>query len=109
MKNIQLFVLKYGDSVHSLPHCRDNSVWNLGHYHWAGRLRSLHILEQIVVCFSHCFPECVIFEVTVVSIKEQYLIVYRGGATCVGEFGHSFYPFAFTHITRWCVMEYPVH
>ena len=41
--------------THSSPHCRDTSVWNLGHYHWAGRLWSRLVLEQRVRCFFISF------------------------------------------------------
>ena len=43
----------------------------------------------------------------VVSIKEQSLIVDRGGAAYVGELGRGFYPSISIHITRRCVMDYP--
>ena len=38
-------------STHSLPCFRETSVWNLGHYHWAGHWWSRLILEQMVGCF----------------------------------------------------------
>ena len=47
-------------------------------------------------------------EVTVVSTKEEYLIVDRGGAEYVGELVHGFKPLVSIHVSIWCVMDYPV-
>ena len=46
-------------------------------------------------------------EVTAVFIKENYLIVDRGGAAYIVESGNGFYPYISIHITRWFVMNYP--
>ena len=59
--------------------------------------------------FLHCFSYCAIVEVTAVPIKDQYLIVDRGGAVYIGKLGHGFYTSVSIHITIWWVMEYPVH
>ena len=45
---------------------------------------------------------------TIVSIKEEYPIVDRGGTTYVGELGHVLKPPVSIHVARWCVMDYPV-
>ena len=45
---------------------------------------------------------------TIVSIKEEYPIVDRGGTAYVGELGHSLKPPVSIHVVRWCVMECPV-
>ena len=45
---------------------------------------------------------------TIVSIKEEYLIVDRGGATYVGELGHGLNTPVYIHVSRWCVMDCPV-
>ena len=45
---------------------------------------------------------------TIVSIKEEYLIFNRGGATSVGELVHSLNPPVSIHVARWCVMDFPV-
>ena len=45
---------------------------------------------------------------TVVSIKEKYMIVYRGGAAYVGELDCGFKPPVSIHIPRWCMMDCPV-
>ena len=42
------------------------------------------------------------------SIKENYLIVDRGGAVYIGELGHGFNPPVSIHIPICCVMECPV-
>ena len=39
---------------------------------------------------AHHLSECAIVEITVVSIKEQYLIFDRGGAAYVGELVNEF-------------------
>ena len=49
--------------------------------------------------------KCVVTKVAVVSIKEDYLIFYRGGATYFGKLGHGFKSPVSIHITIWCVME----
>ena len=45
---------------------------------------------------------------TIVSIKEEYLFVHRGGTTYVGELGHGLKPPVSIHVGRWCVMDCPV-
>ena len=45
---------------------------------------------------------------TIVSIKEEYLIVDREGATYVGELVHSLQPPVYIHVARWCVMYCPL-
>ena len=47
-------------------------------------------------------------EATIMSIKEEYLIVDSGGATYVGELGHDLKPHVSIHAARWCVMDCPV-
>ena len=42
------------------------------------------------------------------SIKEEYLIVYRGDTAYVGELGHGLKPTDSIHVARWCVMDCPV-
>ena len=42
---------------------------------------------------------------TIASIKEEYLIVYRGGVAYFGELGHGLKPLVSIHVPRWCVME----
>ena len=42
---------------------------------------------------------------TIVSIKEEFIIVDKGGATYVGEFVHGLKPPVYIHVARWCVME----
>ena len=49
-----------------------------------------------------------IAEITIVSIKEEYLIVDRGGTTYVRELGHGLKPPVSIHVARWCVMDCPV-
>ena len=39
------------------------------------------------------------------SIKEEYLIVDRGGATYVGELGHGLNSPVSIHVAIWCVMD----
>ena len=41
-------------------------------------------------------------------IKEDYLIVERGGGTYIGELGHGLKPPISIHVARWCVMDCPV-
>ena len=45
---------------------------------------------------------------TIVSIKEEYLIVDRGGTTYVGELGHGLKSPVSIHVAIWCVMDFPV-
>ena len=45
---------------------------------------------------------------TIMSFEEDYLIVYRGGATCVGELGHGLKPPISINLSIWCVMEFPI-
>ena len=45
---------------------------------------------------------------TTVSIKEEYLIVDRGGTTYVGELGQGLKPPVSIHVARECVMDCPV-
>ena len=42
------------------------------------------------------------------SIKEEYLIFDRGGATYVGELGHGLKPPVSIRVSRWCVMDCPL-
>ena len=42
------------------------------------------------------------------SIKEQYLIIDRVDNTYIGGLANLFQPSISTHITRWCVLDYPV-
>ena len=49
-----------------------------------------------------------VVEVTIVSIKEEYLIVDRGGAAYVGELGHGLNPPVSIHVARWYLMDFPV-
>ena len=46
--------------------------------------------------------------ITIVSIKEEYLIVDRGGTAYGGELGHGLKPPVSIHVARWCVMDCPV-
>ena len=45
---------------------------------------------------------------TIVSIKEEYLVFDKGGAAYVGELGHGLKPPVSIHVARWCVMDCPV-
>ena len=45
---------------------------------------------------------------TIVSIKEYYLIVDRVGAAYVVELGHGLKSPVSIHVARWCVMDFPV-
>ena len=45
---------------------------------------------------------------TIVSIKEEYLIVDRGGAVYVGELGHVLKSPVSIHVAIRCVMDFPV-
>ena len=45
---------------------------------------------------------------TIVSIKEEYLIVDRGGTAYVGKLGHGLKPPVSIHVARWCVVDCPV-
>ena len=45
---------------------------------------------------------------TILSTKEEYLIVDRGGTAYVGELGHGLKPPVSIHVSRWCAMDYPV-
>ena len=45
---------------------------------------------------------------TIVSTKEDYLIVERGGAAYVGELGHGLKLLVYIHVARWSVTDYPV-
>ena len=47
-------------------------------------------------------------KVAVISIEENYLIVDRGFTTYVGKLGRGFKTAVSIHITRWCVMNFPV-
>ena len=49
-----------------------------------------------------------VVEVTFVSIKEEYLIVERVGATYFMELVHGLNTPISIHIARWSVMEFPV-
>ena len=49
-----------------------------------------------------------VVEVTIVSVKEDYLTVDRGGAAYVGELGHGLKPPVSIYVSRWCVVECPV-
>ena len=49
-----------------------------------------------------------VVEVTIVSIKEEYLIVDRGGAAYVGELGHVLKSPVSIHVAIRCVMDFPV-
>ena len=42
---------------------------------------------------------------TIVFIKEEYLIVERGGAAYVGQLGHGLKQPVSIHVSRWCVMD----
>ena len=44
----------------------------------------------------------------IASIKEEYLIVDRGGATYVGESGHGLKPPVSIHVSRCCVVDCPL-
>ena len=46
---------------------------------------------------------------TIVSIKEEYLFVDRGGAAYVGELVHGLNPPVSIHVAIWCVMDCPSH
>ena len=45
---------------------------------------------------------------TIVSIEEEYLIVYRGSTAYIGELGHGLKPPISIHEAVWCVMDCPV-
>ena len=45
---------------------------------------------------------------TILSTKEEYLIVDRGVTVYVGELGHVLKPPVSIHVARWCVMDCPV-
>ena len=45
---------------------------------------------------------------TIVSIKEEYLIFDRGGTAYVGELGHGLKPPIYIHVSIWFVMDCPV-
>ena len=45
---------------------------------------------------------------TIFSIKEDYLIVDRGGAAYVGILGHGLNPPLSIYVSIWCVMDCPV-
>ena len=45
---------------------------------------------------------------TIVSIKEDFRIVDRGGSTFVGELFHGLNMPVSIHVSRWCVVECPV-
>ena len=47
-------------------------------------------------------------KMSIVSIKEDYLIVDRGGTAYVGELGHGLKPPVSIHVAIWCVMYCPV-
>ena len=47
-------------------------------------------------------------EITIVSIEEEYLNVYRGGTTYVIELVHGLKPPVSIHVARRCVMDCPV-
>ena len=49
--------------------------------------------------------ECVVINVSGMAIKENYLIVDRGGAASVGELGHGFEKPICINIPRWCVLD----
>ena len=42
---------------------------------------------------------------TIVSIKEEYLIFERGGTAYVGELGHGLKPPVSIHVAIWYVMD----
>ena len=48
-----------------------------------------------------------LFEMTILSIEEEYLIVDRGGTVYVGELVHGLKPPVSLHVARWCVMDFP--
>ena len=58
--------------------------------------------------FAHLLSKCAVVEVTAVSIKEKYLVVYKVGAAYVGKLGHGFYTPVSIHIPIWCVIDFPV-
>ena len=58
-----------------------------------------------IFAFRLCLGRVV--EMTIVSIKEEYLIFDRGGAAYVGELGHSLKPLVSFHVARWCMMDCP--
>ena len=43
----------------------------------------------------------------IISIKENHLIVYSGGAKYSGELVNVFKPTVYIHIPVWCVVDYP--
>ena len=43
-----------------------------------------------------------------VSIEGEYLIVDRGCAAYVGKLGHGLKLHVSIHVSRWCVMDFPV-
>ena len=49
-----------------------------------------------------------VVEVNTVSIKEEYLIVDRGGTTYVGELDYGLKPPVSIQVSRWCVMDCPI-
>ena len=49
-----------------------------------------------------------VFEMTIVYIEEEYLILDRGGDTYVGELGHGINTPVSICVARWCVMDCPV-
>ena len=48
-------------------------------------------------------------KVAIMSIKENYFIVDRGGSVDSGEFGNGFKPPISIHLPGWCVMDYPIY
>ena len=44
---------------------------------------------------------------TIVSIKEEYLIFDRGSAVYVGELDHGLKPPISIHVSIWCVIDCP--
>ena len=44
----------------------------------------------------------------IVSTKEYYLIVDRGGTASVGELVNGLNLHLYIHVSRWCVMDWPV-
>ena len=50
----------------------------------------------------------VVIKVTIISIKEKYMIVDRGGAAYLRSLGRGFNPPVSIHIPIWCVIEFPV-
>ena len=45
---------------------------------------------------------------TILSIKEDYMIVDREGTTSFGELGRGIKPPISIHVSRWCVVDCPV-